>query len=189
MSLHYAYKRDIRTFEHQLHRLNQKGMKINEFYTKVNHQFSIIINKIKTESFSEETVRVVVDIYWNRALEVFIRGLRGDISRSLLIQRPETLPEAHSACLQIQNVELRNSPNRNQSINKKVSVPINNLSSNLSGKKWVSNAISVNKIQLFQRYPHQRNQNSSSFDLNLNMNYMNRPNHFKRSTRSEKYPR
>uniref|UniRef100_W8C819 Retrovirus-related Gag polyprotein from transposon opus n=1 Tax=Ceratitis capitata TaxID=7213 RepID=W8C819_CERCA len=50
LSLHYADKRDIRTLEHQLHQLQQKGSKIDEFYAAVNHQFSLIINKIKTES-------------------------------------------------------------------------------------------------------------------------------------------
>lgn len=62
LSLHYADKRDIRTLEHQLHRLNQRGMKVDEFYAKVNHQFSLILNKIKTESYSEETVRVLRDL-------------------------------------------------------------------------------------------------------------------------------
>lgn len=80
LSLHYADKRDIRTLEHQLHRLNQRGMKVDEFYAKVNHQFSLILNKIKTESYSEETVRVLIETYRNRALDVFIRGLSGDMS-------------------------------------------------------------------------------------------------------------
>lgn len=51
LSLHYADKRDIRTLEHQLNQLLQRGSKIDEFYAAVNHQFSLIINKIKTEVF------------------------------------------------------------------------------------------------------------------------------------------
>lgn len=43
-----------------------------------------------------------------RVLDVFIRGLNGDMSRMLLIQRPRTLPETYSACLEIQNVDFRN---------------------------------------------------------------------------------
>lgn len=127
LSLHYADKRDIRTLEHQLHRLNQRGMKVDEFYAKVNHQFSLILNKIKTESYSEETVRVLIETYRNRALDVFIRGLSGDMSRMLLIQRPKTLPEAYSACLEMQNVDFRNSSIHNPSSNNRVSIPINSL--------------------------------------------------------------
>lgn len=106
LSLHYADKRDIRTIEHQLHQLHQKGSRVDEFYARVNHQFSLIINKIKTESYTDETIKVLVETYRNRALDVFIRGLNGDLSRMLLIQRPRTLPEAYSACLEIQNVIL-----------------------------------------------------------------------------------
>lgn len=45
LSLHYAYKRDIRTLVHQLY-LNQKGMKIYKFYTKVNHQFPLSLTRL-----------------------------------------------------------------------------------------------------------------------------------------------
>ena len=86
LSLHYADKRDIRTLEHQLSQLTQKGSKMDEFYAMVNHQLSLIINKVKTESFSEETVNALIESHRNRALDVFIRGLNGDLSRILIVQ-------------------------------------------------------------------------------------------------------
>lgn len=129
LSLHYADKRDIRTLEHQLHQLQQKRMRIDELYAKVNYQFSLIINKIKTESYTDETVRVLVETYRNRALDVFIRGLNGEMSRLMLIQRPKTLPEAYSACLEIQNVGFRNFLILSSAASNRVVVPINNLPS------------------------------------------------------------
>lgn len=93
LSLHYADKRDIRTLEHQLNQLAQKGSKLDEFYATVNHQFSLLINKIKTETYSQETVNALVETYRNRALDVFIRGLNGDLSRMLIVQKPRTFPD------------------------------------------------------------------------------------------------
>lgn len=115
LSLHYADKRDLQTLEHQLNQLTQGSSSVDELYSAVNHQLSLIVNKIKTESYSEETVRALVETYRNRSLDVFIRGLKPDLSRMIIIQRPRTLPEAYSACLELQNVSLRNNitfPNR-----------------------------------------------------------------------------
>lgn len=108
LSLHYADKRDIQTLEHQLNQLSQGSTTIEEFYSTVNHQLSLIVNKIKTESYGEETVEALVETYRNRALDVFIRGLKTDLSRMIIIQRPKTLPEAYSACLELQNLTMRN---------------------------------------------------------------------------------
>lgn len=211
LSLHYADKRDIRTLEHQLHRLNQRGMKVDEFYAKVNHQFSLILNKIKTESYSEETVRVLIETYRNRALDVFIRGLSGDMSRMLLIQRPKTLPEAYSACLEMQNVDFRNSSIHNPSSNNRVSIPINSLPNTTSHQTknkppqlppkphWRSQD-HRQQNSADHRYLQKGNQNSMSYlpvekmevDPSIqtkNVNYMNRPNPFKRSNGSENYSR
>lgn len=107
LSLHYADKRDVQTLEHQLNQLRQKAMSIDEFYSKVNHQFSLIINKIKTESYSAETVNVLIETYRNRALDVFVRGLNGELPKMLMIMKPKTLPEAYSQCIEMQNTTYR----------------------------------------------------------------------------------
>lgn len=125
LSLHYADKRDLRTLEHQLNQLAQKGTKLDEFYAAVNHQLSLMVNKIKTESYSEETVKALVETYRNRALDVFVRGLNGDISKMLMIQRPRTLPEAYSACLEIQNLNYRNNSIHSSSFSNTITAPVN----------------------------------------------------------------
>lgn len=109
LSLHYADKRDIRTLEHQLNQLKQGSSRIDDFYANVNHQFSLIINKIRTESYSSETADALVGTYRDRALDVFVRGLSGDMSRLLMIQKPKSLPEAYTACLDMQNINWRSS--------------------------------------------------------------------------------
>lgn len=108
LSLHYADKRDIRTLEHQLNQLKQGGLRVDDFYARVNHQFSLIISKIRAETYSSETADALVGTYRDRALDVFVRGLSGDLSRLLIIQKPKTLPEAYSACLEMQNLNFRN---------------------------------------------------------------------------------
>lgn len=104
ISLHYADKRDVQTLEHQLNQLSQGCSKVDEFYSTVNQQLSLIINKLKTESYSEETINALIATHRHRTLDIFIRGL----SRMVIIQRHRTLPEAYSACLELQNLAMRN---------------------------------------------------------------------------------
>lgn len=127
LSLHYADKRDLRTLEHQLSNLTQKDLSIDEFYANVNHQFSLIVNKIKTETYSHDTMNVLIETYRNRALDVFIRGLNGELSKILTIQRPQTLPEAYASCLEIQNLNYRNLTLHSKNFNNSVTAPINQI--------------------------------------------------------------
>lgn len=127
LSLHYADKRDIRTLEHQLNLLNQGSMTLDEFYANVNHQFSLIVNKIKTEDYSTETINVLIETYRNRALDVFIRGVNGDLSRMLIIQKPQTLPEAYTSCLDIQNLNFRNITIQKPNSRNSITVPVNQI--------------------------------------------------------------
>lgn len=131
LSLHYADKRDVRTLEYQLGSLIQGKKSVDEFYATVNHQLSLMINKIKTENYSEDTMTVLIDTYRNRALDVFIRGLNGDISKMLTIQRPTNLPEAYSSCLEIQNLNFRSMPIHNRNFSNTITVPVNQI--NASG--------------------------------------------------------
>jgi len=124
LSLHYADKRDIRTLEHQLSRLTQRGMRLDEFYAQVNHQFSLIINKIKSDTYTQETMNALVQTYRNRALDVFICGLDGELAKMITVQKPQTLPEAYSACLDIQNLNFRRYPIHSMTPNH-ITVPVN----------------------------------------------------------------
>lgn len=125
LSLHYADKRDVRTLEHQLNLLTQGNMTVDEFYANVNHQFSLLVNKIKTEDYSRETTTVLIESYRNRALDVFIRGLNGELSKMLIIQKPQTLPEAYASCLEIQNLNFRNISIKKNNSNNFITAPIN----------------------------------------------------------------
>lgn len=127
LSLHYADKRDIRTLEHQLGQLSQKNLSLDEFYASINHQFSLIINKIKTEDYSDETMNALIESHRSRALDIFIRGLNGDLPRMLTIQKPQTLPEAYASCLEIQNLNYRNIPIHRRDFNNTIVAPINQM--------------------------------------------------------------
>lgn len=115
--------------EHQLSGILQGNTSIDEFYANINHQFSLIVNKIKTEEYSTDTVEVLIETYRNRALDVFIRGLNGELSRMLMIQRPQTLPEAYTSCLEFQNLNYRNIVIHKKGFNNSVVAPINQLNS------------------------------------------------------------
>lgn len=127
LSLHYADKRDLRTLEHQLSNFTQRNKTVDEFYANVNHQFNLIFNKIKTEDYSSDTVQVLIETYRNRALDVFIRGLNGELAKMLMIQRPQTLPEAYTSCLEIQNLNFRNVTLQKTNINNRIVAPINQI--------------------------------------------------------------
>lgn len=212
LSLHYADKRDIRTLEYQLHQLSQKDSRLDDFYGAVNHQFALIINKLKTEKYSQETVQVLIDTYRNRALDVFIRGLNGDLSRMLLVQRPKNLPEAYSRCLEIQNTNLRNYTVHTARFNNRIVAPMNTMPDRmhgLDGNKAPPLPPRTTWRPQERRYPFEkrvghpapkRDPPSTSqpaigkTDVDQSVqsrkvNYMNRPNPFKRGSKSENLPR
>lgn len=58
---------------------------------------------------------------------MFIRGLNGDVSKMLFIQRPQTLSAAYASCLEIQNLNFRNIPIQRRDINNTVTAPINQI--------------------------------------------------------------
>lgn len=127
LSLHYADKRDLRTLEHELGALSQKNYSIDQFYARINHQLSLIINKIKTQDYSQETIDALVGSYRNRALDTFIRGINGELSRMLIIQKPQNLPEAYASCLEIQNLNCRNYSIHPKVSNNTITAPINQI--------------------------------------------------------------
>lgn len=113
LSLHYADVRDIETLDQQLTQMTQGRLKISEFYAQVNRQLSLMINTISTEKYAHgETILALTETHRRRALDVFIRGLNGDLPTLLLVQKPKSLPEAYSACLTFMNVDRRNAIHR-----------------------------------------------------------------------------
>jgi len=88
LTLYYADKRHLRTLKHQMDQITQGMKAVDAFYKAVNNP---------------ETTSVLVESYRDRALDVFIRGLNGDISKLSIIRGPKTLPEAYAICLELQN--------------------------------------------------------------------------------------
>lgn len=216
LSLHYADKRDIRTLEHQLNQLKQGSLRVDDFYANVNHQFSLIINKIRTDTYSVETANALIGTYRDRALDVFVRGLSGDLSRLLMIQKPKSLPEAYTTCLDMQNINLRNSSVHVQAPNtvsapvsydfgveKKPSLPTRNLNRypNRFGNgrggsaQFRHNTLGPSYNSKYYQHPTGPKppvKMELGSEQTRNVDYMNRPstsNPFKRGSSSEGYQR
>lgn len=56
LSLHYADKRDVQRLEYGLSVMRQGDNTIDEFYSKINLQLLLIINKIKSNNHSHEII-------------------------------------------------------------------------------------------------------------------------------------
>jgi len=104
LTLHYADKRNLRTLEHQLGQMTQGAKTVDSFYSAVYSHFALIIRCLKNGNQSPEMTNVLVESYRDRALDVFIRGLNGDISILLIIRGPKNLQEAYNICLELQSV-------------------------------------------------------------------------------------
>lgn len=72
--------------------MRQGNESIEKFYGKINHQLSLIINKIKSDEYSQDGATVLIENYRDRALDVFIRGLHGNLSHLIKVQKPKNLP-------------------------------------------------------------------------------------------------
>lgn len=74
----------------------QANSSIDEFYATINYQLSLLINKLKTEDCSQDTVTALTENYRNRALDVFVRGLNGNLSKMSIIQKETCIRFWHS---------------------------------------------------------------------------------------------
>lgn len=107
LTLHYADKRDLGTLEYQMTTLIQKNSSIPEFYEQVYRHLSLILNKLSSMDMSQESMNVMTQAYRDKALDTFVRGLRGDLPRLLSMKGPTDLPEALHLCLKLENVQYR----------------------------------------------------------------------------------
>jgi hypothetical protein len=108
LNLHYADKRDLGTLEYQMTTLIQRNdMNVNAFYQAVYQHLSLILNKLSSMDMSQESLNVMTQAYRDKALDTFVRGLKGDLPRLLSVKEPEDLPQALHLCLKLQNVDYR----------------------------------------------------------------------------------
>jgi hypothetical protein len=123
LNLHYADKRDLGTLEYQMTTLIQKNNSIHEFYQLVYQHLSLILNKLSTMEMSHDALNVMTRAYRDKALDTFVRGLKGDLPRLLSIKEPEDLPQALYLCLKLQNVDYRVQHSLNVQQNRNVHPP------------------------------------------------------------------
>lgn len=107
LTLHYADKRDIGTLEYQMTTLVQRNQTIHEYYQQVYYHLSLILNKLSSMEMSQDALNAMTQSYRGRALDTFIRGLKGDLPRLLSMRGPCDLPEALHLCLKLENVNYR----------------------------------------------------------------------------------
>lgn len=107
LTAHYADKRDLGTLEYQMTMLVQRNDSISEFYQKVYEHLSLILNKLNAMEMGDESVDVLTASYKEKALDTFIRGLKGDFPRLLSIREPTDLPQALYLCQKLQNIDYR----------------------------------------------------------------------------------
>lgn len=107
LTLHYADKRDLGTLEYQMTTLVQGNSTISEFYQIVYHHLSLILNKLGSMEMSQDAMNNMTQCYRDKALDTFVRGLKGDLPRLLSIREPADLPQALHLCLKLQNVDFR----------------------------------------------------------------------------------
>lgn len=108
LTLHYADKRDITTLEYQMSTLVQGHQQsVEDFHQDVYKNLSLILNKVGCMQMSRESEHFVTKMYREKALDTFIRGLRGDLPRLLAIKEPADLPSALHYCLKLENQTFR----------------------------------------------------------------------------------
>ena len=83
--------------------MTQGGKPVEEFYKQVYNHLSLILNKVSCMEIPVDAVQPVNQSYRNRALDTFIRGLRGNLSLILGTQDIKELPQALYICQKLQN--------------------------------------------------------------------------------------
>lgn len=99
LSMHYSDERDIGTLEPQMTLLYQDQKSITDFYQDVYRHLSLILDKVSCLDLNENSLRAMVHTYREKAFDIFIRGLNGDLPRLLSIRKPNSLSQALYVCL------------------------------------------------------------------------------------------
>lgn len=103
LTLHYADKRDLTTLEYQMTTLIQGNNSIQDFYQEVYSHLTLIMNKLSCLDVGKEALDILAQTYRDKALDIFIRGLKGQMSIHLGMKEPTDLPQALQLCLKMEN--------------------------------------------------------------------------------------
>lgn len=110
LTFHYPDKRDLVTLEYQMSTISQgPNQTVEEYHQVVYRHLSLILNKINCMELGRESELVMTKLYRDKALDTFIRDLRGDLLRLLGIKEPTDLPSALHLCLKHLIVLITNS--------------------------------------------------------------------------------
>lgn len=107
LTTQYADKRDLGTLEYQMSSMTQGNSSVQDFYKEVYAHLSLILNKIACLEESEPAIHLLTKTYRDKALDTFVRGLRGDLPRLLSMREPKDLNEALHLCLKLDNQQFR----------------------------------------------------------------------------------
>lgn len=103
LTWHYADKRDLRTLEYQLLSITQGRLTVTDFYQEVYSHLTLILNKISCMEETPEALKVLGDMYREKARDAFINGLNGDLPRLLAVKEPQDLAHALHLCEILEN--------------------------------------------------------------------------------------
>jgi hypothetical protein len=70
----------------------QKGNSIEDFYREVYNHLSLILEKLASMNLSQDSLLTITQNYREKALDTFLRGLKGDLPRLLSMREPQDLP-------------------------------------------------------------------------------------------------
>lgn len=107
LSIHYSDKRDLTTLEYQMTTMVQGNNTVQEFYHNVYSHLSHILDKLACMDVGAEPMELLTKTYRDKALDTFIRGLKGDLPRLLAMREPTELPQALHLCLKLENQHFR----------------------------------------------------------------------------------
>jgi len=74
-----------------------------KFHHAVYKHLSLILNKIGCMELEKEAEKLMTKMYRDKALDTFVRGHRGDLSRLFGMKEPTDLPAALHLCLKLEN--------------------------------------------------------------------------------------
>lgn len=106
---YYGEKRDLNTLDCQLMNVQQKNRNLEEYYNEVNKILSLIANHIKNDDRYNhpEASKSLIEMYNEKAIDAFVRGLDGDIGKFLKNYRAVSLAQAYGYCVSFMNTEYR----------------------------------------------------------------------------------
>lgn len=87
--------------------LVQGNNKVQDFYQQVYSHLSLIMNKLSCMDIGRESLDILAQTYRDKALDTFIRGLKGQMSIHLGMKEPKDLPQALMLCLKMENQTTR----------------------------------------------------------------------------------